>query len=262
MILIKTTPLRSTAWTPKSQSGLQFWFDGSQLPGFANGDPLGTWPDLSGNARHASNTGSNRGTVLTNHTNGLSVVNCAISGPQYYDFGTDSIVAKGTAAIVVFVGYTAIGASNFRTPFSIKDGAAGGNALVAFESTGSASYQNFNFGFGANGGQVGWRNGSSDAFTTSMAAGIVYYDGTNTNATANWSEYKNNTIGTFTAPSGNLNTGATSRNLIGHFTTLGAGLGWDGPIGEIWCWTGVTLTSGLRDLIKFYIKGKWGITQA
>lgn len=40
-------------WSPGALPGLQLWFDTAVLAGLANGDPVPTWPDLSGGHRDA-----------------------------------------------------------------------------------------------------------------------------------------------------------------------------------------------------------------
>ena len=44
----------ATAPNPASFSGLVAWFDASSLSGFAEDDPVGTWPDRSGNGNDAT----------------------------------------------------------------------------------------------------------------------------------------------------------------------------------------------------------------
>jgi len=41
-------------FTPTSIAGLQAWWDASQLTGLADGDPVATWTDMTGNGRHAA----------------------------------------------------------------------------------------------------------------------------------------------------------------------------------------------------------------
>lgn len=42
------------AWTPGSLAGLKLWLAANEIVGLANGDPVGTWPDLSGNGNDAT----------------------------------------------------------------------------------------------------------------------------------------------------------------------------------------------------------------
>lgn len=41
-------------FNPTTIAGLQVWWDASQLTGFADNDPVGTWPDSTGNGRSAA----------------------------------------------------------------------------------------------------------------------------------------------------------------------------------------------------------------
>lgn len=63
------------AFSPDSIAGLSFWADASQITGLVDGDPVATWPDLSGNSRDATqSTSSARPTYRTAQANGLPVV--------------------------------------------------------------------------------------------------------------------------------------------------------------------------------------------
>lgn len=48
----------AAAFTPLSIAGCQFWFDASQITGLSDGDSVTTWSDLSGNVRHATQSGA------------------------------------------------------------------------------------------------------------------------------------------------------------------------------------------------------------
>lgn len=75
-------------WTPRRLTGLKLWLGASQITGLADGDPVATWPDLSGQANHATQaTGSKRPTYKTGIINGLPVVR--------FD-GVDDFLACGT----------------------------------------------------------------------------------------------------------------------------------------------------------------------
>lgn len=47
--------------TPLSFPGLQGWWDASQITGLADGDPVATRPDVSGNGRDATAQGTGSG---------------------------------------------------------------------------------------------------------------------------------------------------------------------------------------------------------
>lgn len=60
-------------FNPSVLSGLQYWFDTSQLTGFSNNDPVPQMTDFSGNARHfvAGTSPNTQGVFKTNQLNGL-----------------------------------------------------------------------------------------------------------------------------------------------------------------------------------------------
>lgn len=62
------------AFTPTDYTGLVFWLDAAALA-LANGDPVASWTDASGNGRHAVQaTGAAQPTYRTNQINGLPAV--------------------------------------------------------------------------------------------------------------------------------------------------------------------------------------------
>ncbi len=77
---------RASGFNPKSIANLQLWLDASSVAGMrqlsdgtttvaANADPVGYWPDLSGNGYHATqSTTNNRPTYRTAVRNGRSVL--------------------------------------------------------------------------------------------------------------------------------------------------------------------------------------------
>lgn len=262
-IRLRPSQSTTTGWTPANESGLLAWFKADAITGLNNGDPVSTWTDSSGNSRHATQTGTARPTYQTNQINGNPWVLFSNASSQFLEFGTDSLAAKGSARTVVWVGYTSFGVNTFRSLISLKDGAAAGNNLVVFMS-GTPPATNFvqtNFGMTANGGQVGWRQGATNAFTTPSAAGIVIYDGTNNSNATNWTGYFNNAAFTTSTPGGNFNAGTSSRNAIGAFPTAAAGLFWDGPIAEVIVWDHA-ISAATRSNVALYISAKYNIAQS
>lgn len=65
----------AAAFSPLDISGLQLWLDASQIVGLNDGDPVGTWNDLSGNANNLTQaTGSAKPTYKTAIRSGRPVV--------------------------------------------------------------------------------------------------------------------------------------------------------------------------------------------
>jgi hypothetical protein len=74
--------------SPLDISGCQFWYDASQITGLSDADPVATWSDLSGNARHATQaTSGKRPLYRTNIVNGLPILR--------FDGTDDNISAAG-----------------------------------------------------------------------------------------------------------------------------------------------------------------------
>ena len=91
-------PTRPTG-PPLEISGLQLWLDASSISGLTDGAPVGTWSDLSGNAKDATQMGSSRPTFRTAIINGLPAVR--------FDGANDSLVVgtirDGQGGVQVFV---------------------------------------------------------------------------------------------------------------------------------------------------------------
>ena len=64
----------SGPWTPRRLAGKEGWYDASQIGGLADGDPVTTWPDMSGKKRDATSSGASRPTFKVSIVNGKSVV--------------------------------------------------------------------------------------------------------------------------------------------------------------------------------------------
>lgn len=99
---------RFSSITPASISGCQLWLDAHQITGLADGDPVATWADASGNARDVSEA-TNRPTYQTSEINGLPVVRFDGSNDRLE--GADNAVWQFTDftmyAVVRFAGFHA-----------------------------------------------------------------------------------------------------------------------------------------------------------
>lgn len=86
------------SFVPNQISGLAFWFDATQISGLNDGDPVGTWTDLSGNGRSATQgTTSKKPVYKVGIQNGNPAVLC--------DGVDDDLVVTYTpaAATTVFI---------------------------------------------------------------------------------------------------------------------------------------------------------------
>lgn len=78
-------------FSPLDIPGLQLWLDAAQITGLSDGDPVATWPDMSGEGNHATQaTSGNRPTYRAGVLNGLPVVR--------FD-GTNDFLTLGKAAL-------------------------------------------------------------------------------------------------------------------------------------------------------------------
>lgn len=74
-ILIRRALYSGRAFAPTDIAGLKLWLAADRISGLADGDPVGTWSDLSGQGNHATQaTGSKKPTYKTGVQNGKPVV--------------------------------------------------------------------------------------------------------------------------------------------------------------------------------------------
>lgn len=223
------------AFSPLSINGLQLWLDASQVSG-ADGDPVTTWGDLSGNGRNATqSTTAAKPTLKTAVQNGRSAL--------LFD-GTDDSIATAAA---VFTGAAA------RTVVAIYRDTKGGAHVspICGQSTGSSGSTWFVLQ-SRNSGAVGdpYLAGFANDLTGPAVDGlwkvaVVTYDG----ATA--TTYKNGA---------QANTGAKTYNTVNQPFAIGADassfLG--GYVGEIAVYN-TALSAADRQRIERYLGAKWGI---
>lgn len=101
-----------TAGTPSPTDipGLAVWLDAAAITGLANNDPVGTWLDVSGNARHATQTDAAKKPVYkTAIQNGLPIVRFDATDDGLSVLQTYSLAGPCT----VFIIYSARGASPY-----------------------------------------------------------------------------------------------------------------------------------------------------
>lgn len=80
----------TAAWTPLALASILRWFRADNIVG-ADGDPIGTWPDESGQGHDATASGGDRGVLKTNIQNGLSILRwtAGTNGYRLPDAGVD-----------------------------------------------------------------------------------------------------------------------------------------------------------------------------
>ncbi len=116
-------------FTPAALAGLDLWLDAGQIMGLSDGASVSTWPEVSGNGRHASQAvGAKRPAYKA--TAGPNNTACVrfdgaqtfLDTPAFSTFPTK----RGTVLIVMKCGF----ASGYRVPLSIYDGTGVGWQVV------------------------------------------------------------------------------------------------------------------------------------
>lgn len=108
VLLLLCTLMSGTAvWaqTAVPTNGLRFWLRASDITGVSDGQPVGTWPDNSGNSRSATSTGTFRPLFRANAINGLPAVrftgNGGLTKDQPLMVVNDTTGATVTAFVVM-----------------------------------------------------------------------------------------------------------------------------------------------------------------
>jgi len=140
-------PSAGGGWSPLDLPGLVAWYDASQITGLSDGDPVGTWSDLSGNSHDATQaTAALKPLYKTNLQNGLAMVR---------GDGTDDVLLSDSLA------------SNVGTIFAVL-----GNILYAgYNGFGEISDPGKRFMLMNNSTTVFYAGDANDLYT----APLVYY---------------------------------------------------------------------------------------
>lgn len=137
-------PFRFLA-VPETIPGLQLWTKASRITGLADGDPVSTWPDLSGNARHFTQTGGNRPTYRTNILNGKPVVR--LDGVNDYMQTPAFVIGAPATVFAVIVRRANSGGLNYPVVF---DSTPAGFAFSLFMDGGAGYTYGISAGDGVN----------------------------------------------------------------------------------------------------------------
>lgn len=149
-------------WRPSRLSGLRLWLSADRITGLADGDPVTTWSDLSGQGNHATqSTTAAKPLYKVGIAGGRPVVRfdgvddyLTVANEATFDMATPTIFVVGTASAgtgtflgkVTFAG--AVGDADRRklnvrrassTTFSLQSGAD-----AAFKASGTLSWTGFN----------------------------------------------------------------------------------------------------------------------
>lgn len=115
-----TDPIAGITWVWR--------FESDQITGLSDGDPISTWPDISGNSRNATGSGATRPIYKTSILNGQPVAR--FSGAADSRMVTSAITAISQPTTIFVVGSHT--ASSFSQLF---DGIATSNRHALFAST-------------------------------------------------------------------------------------------------------------------------------
>lgn len=83
MLLINGFTHGSSPFVPTDIAGCTLWTAADEIVGLNDGDPVGTWEDLTGNGNDFLQTGSSRPTYNTNMLNGKPVITFVAASVQY-----------------------------------------------------------------------------------------------------------------------------------------------------------------------------------
>jgi hypothetical protein len=93
----------ASPWTPATPAGLLAWYKADAITGLSDGDPIGTWPDSSGNGRDLTQaTAAAKPTYKTNRQNGLpGVLTDTVDDAIRYAVGTAFITGTTLTLAIV-----------------------------------------------------------------------------------------------------------------------------------------------------------------
>lgn len=225
-----------SGFSPASIPGLALWLDASQLTGLSDGDPVQTWPDLSGNGRDATQaTLAMRPTYKVGIANGL---------PGLWWDGSDDLLL---------------------TPDISSHFPAAATAFIVYHDSGSATGVNL---LTTDDNDQWWRHPAStnsypstfrasriDAYESNVPFGDTEVISIVSDA-ARWQEWRNSV-------SLGIATPAFSPGTIGYLSIAGSPLASDGPkhlLGythEVLLY-GRSLSDDERLSVESYLRAKWG----
>lgn len=110
------------AFVPPSLANLKLWLKPESLSALSDGDPVGTWPDSSGNGNDVTAMGSLRPTYQTNELNGKA----GVQFDGIDDFLFNSNAAQTSTVYTMFMVIKFDAASGTEVPFRIGENAGYG----------------------------------------------------------------------------------------------------------------------------------------
>jgi hypothetical protein len=217
--------------SPLDIPGCQFWYDASQIVGLNDADPVATWSDLSGNARHATQaTAGKRPLYRTNIVNGLPIIR--------FDGVDDNLAATG---------FTLNQPSTIVAVFVQRMDPAGNKGLL---DGASADYSRYLF-VGGSGNTLGVYAGGTPINGPTLTVGAAYYavaifNGASSSVRVNGG----------TATSGNAGSSGASGITIGSANNGAGGEYGQFDFGEIFAYNSALSADYIAD-INAYAALKW-----
>lgn len=225
----KGTTTTTRAWTPADITGLELWFDATQITGKTDGQAISQWDDESGNDDHlVQGTGDNQPLYKTGIQNSLPAV--------LFDGSNDRL------------DIATIAADTSRTVFIVaKQSANTGNATVLSLGT-NACIMNAT-------GPWGWSTNAASANVSlggaTTTCGCVT---AKVNSNASLDGYLNDGTATNLDPNDQVGTSTTLR--IGGRTD--GTRPWNGYVMEIVVYN-TALSDSDREMVADYLGEKWGL---
>ena len=223
-------------------TGLHWWYDAQALSGFADMDPVATWPDSSGNGRDATSqtgTAAWQGRYRTNALNGHPAVELFASGGNTRGYSMPGGGLTGEAHLFIVSSVAAA-----SPPYHLGSQSFGPSFPATTDGTGTL---NDHFGTSTS------RTCTPGVNTTTAGGGFVYHAHA---ATGQWDNDANGVVkvndATNTLEYGTQVLGAW---IFGGFSTTI----FQGRIGEFRVYDGALSSTDITN-IETALATKWGIT--
>jgi hypothetical protein len=224
-------------------TGLHWWYDAQALSGFADMDPVATWPDLSGNGRDATadtGTAAWQGRYRTNALNGHPAVELFASGGNTRGYSMPGAGLTGEAHLFIVSSVAAA-----SPPYHLGSQSFGPSFPATSDGTGTISDH-----FGTNTSRA---VGAAGVNTTTAGGGFLYHAHA---ATGQW-DCDVNGVNKVNTASNTLQYGTQKLGawLFGGFSTTI----FQGRIGEFRVYDGALSSADITN-IENALAAKWGIT--
>jgi len=222
---------------PSDISGLQFWVKADQIEGLADGDPISTWADQSGNGRDLTAALGLRPTYKTGIVNGLPVARCTTAT----DMRASAIITGTTARSIFLILKSGITANSGM--FSLSVATSGDGSAFTITPEIAVRVINGFRSFTVSTGTAAFRVLTvTSAAISDVNALSAYLDGTALTESG--------------VSAKAINTGATGASMSFHPSI---GEAWAGDMAEIIAYDTV-LSAGDRAGIHSYVQDKYAIT--